>query len=294
MMKFNFVTIDTILSKFNKEIKSKDFSEGDLIGWIGEALDFIKIPEVQELAVSFEQVSNYMVQLPYGFHKIQQIARYNKQLSKLDCKPCDISEEKERVVDKVKKDCTDDNSYRPLFDMQWQFIDWTGFVEKNLFIADFTPVRLANSNFFGSHVCPEIPEIRNNCRDEYTILGVEEKYLQFSFQEGFVLVSYYRNILDKNTGFPMIPDVIQLITAISYYLQWKIAEKYAWDGREGFTTIARDKKEMWNEYIRKAKSAIKMYSTVDEYQDIMQQSLEPNINFKKYDNFFNNLAKSNI
>jgi hypothetical protein len=296
-MKFNFLPPEVILSKFNRDIKSKDCSEADLKAWIGEAMDFIKIPEIQELKVSLEPVKNYSVLLPNGFQKIQQIAKYTRDFNfNKNCESCEIEEEVQQVVEQPTENscedsCEEQPCYRPYFDMQWQLIDWSNLPTNYPFnLVDFVPVRLANNNFFGSLVCQEIPEVREYCRDEYTIVGVQEKVLRFSFQEGWVLISYYSNIVEENSGMPLIPDIIQLITAITYYIQWKIAETLAWQGREGFSRIAQEKNMMWERYIGRARSAIKMLSTVDEYQDIMEQSLKPNINFNSYNNFFHNLT----
>ena len=44
--KFSYTSVNTILSKFNRDLRGNDISESDIIEWIGEALGFMKIVEI--------------------------------------------------------------------------------------------------------------------------------------------------------------------------------------------------------------------------------------------------------
>ena len=76
--KFSYTSVNTILSKFNRDLRGNDISESDIIEWTGEALGFMKIVEIQEEALAFLEVRNHQAELPDGFQNIIQIARNNK------------------------------------------------------------------------------------------------------------------------------------------------------------------------------------------------------------------------
>ena len=77
MSEIKFTTIDRVFAKFHRDLKDTDINESDAIEWIGEALDAMKLPQVQEHAVSFIEVKDHHAGLPNGFHMISQIQKSN-------------------------------------------------------------------------------------------------------------------------------------------------------------------------------------------------------------------------
>ena len=75
--KFQFVSIDTIVSKYLRDFRGLDFNEDEVIEWIGEAVGFTKMANASEEAVAFLEVKNYQAELPQWLHYIIQIARKN-------------------------------------------------------------------------------------------------------------------------------------------------------------------------------------------------------------------------
>ena len=45
MSVINYVSVDRIFSKINRDLKGTEIPEDDVIEWIGEALDFLKVPQ---------------------------------------------------------------------------------------------------------------------------------------------------------------------------------------------------------------------------------------------------------
>lgn len=84
-----YISVDTIISKLYRDLKGTNLQEDDLIEWIGEALDFIKVPEVLEEHVAFLKVEDYEASLPQNLQTILQVARYNGQLKK-SCDKCSV------------------------------------------------------------------------------------------------------------------------------------------------------------------------------------------------------------
>lgn len=303
-----FTTVDRVLAKFHRDLKGTDFNESDLIEWIGEALDFLKVPQVQEEAVAFIEVKDYHADLPKCFHMILQIARNNKWSQEKKEVVCSVLSDDDNKEEDCCKEChthpankagypipldrdgkpiTDYEVayYRPFFDLQWEYNLWTN---SNSYKQDYTPVRLSNNSFFNSIVCKEKNNIYNNCEDEYTIVGSIDKKLRFSFKNGSVAVSYLKNRIDPETGYFLIPDNISYTSAIVYYVKWKIAEWYDWSGRQGFTSIAQNSERLWLKYARQAKNFMKMPKSLDEYQNLLEQTHYLIPNHKRYYGYFGN------
>lgn len=297
MRKYNFISIDNILSKFHRDMRGIDINESDAIEWVGESLDFMKINTLQEESLAFLEVSNFEVEMPKYLHYIVQIAKdtyFNENYNK-SC----ISEVTENLV--VDTDCptvTDCQGnilgdyevayYRPYYDLQYEYFGW---YNSSYYRDRFVPVRLSNHSFFNSLVCKETyqNDLYSNYEDyEYTISGSK---IRFSFEKGRVAISYLRQKIDDATGYPMIPDSSYAKTAINYYLIWKFKERECWNHREGACQLAEKAQLNWNSYIKKFKNNAKMPFGIDQYQNLMEQSNYLIPRTKRYYGFFGRLGK---
>lgn len=299
---FGFTSMDRIMSKLHRDLRGMDLNEMDIIEWTGEALDFLKMPEALEEAVDFLEVRDYETCLPTGLHMILQIARYNGENFFKDC----CRKRKGGGVDEGKKDgprlpvpidCMgmpmssyDVAYYRPFEEPIPRYLTWVG---SQMYRGKFTPVRLANNTFFNSVVCKErmANEIYRGCTDEYTIVGTTEKRLRFSFKEGMVAISYLKQSVDGETGYPLIPDIPSVIQAITYYVKWKLSEWLHWNGKYGTATLAENNMNLWLHYVRQAKNYMKMPKSMDAYQNLLEEShyLIPRLN--RYYGYFGKLGR---
>ena len=322
--KFNYTTMKTLLAKINRDLRDTDISESDIVEWAGEALGYMKIIEIQEEALAFLEVKDYQAELPRGFQYVIQIAKNNKwKNSDGDgvC-PLEIITDMEHHCNTTVPDIpTTDNTisqyisnlegltctdclgkliegedlvyYRPFFDLKYEYSLWM----TNTYYRDtYTPVRLSNHSFMGSLVAEESEDIRrglyDNSRDEYTIVGgFPNLCLRFSFPEGLVALSYVRTMIDNETGYPLIPDDSSFIAAITYYIKWKISERLRWSGREGFASEAQEAEKHWLKYLRQSLNKAKMPQGVDDYQDIMEESMYLIPRFRKYYGYFGKLGR---
>ena len=320
MTEMQFTTVDRVLAKFHRDLRGTDINESDAIEWMGEALGFLNVQQIQEEVVAFLEVKNYEVDVPAYFNMVIQIAKkrhytpkeicpdfiekerngcqckcYKNEESNCDCKKtstikcnCQQDDCKNPCGDKcicqdltaVYTDCQGNiigqyerAYYRPSFDLQWRYNFWSG---SEFFKREFEPVRLSNHTFFNSIVCKEHNRdlYRTSGLEEYTIVGTTQKKLRFSFKEGLIALSYLRTAIDKETGYPLIPDNESYMAAITYYLKWKIAEWYQWNGREGFQSIPADLERKWLKYARQAKNYMKMPKSLDEYQNLLEQTYQ--------------------
>lgn len=303
-----YTSIDRIFAKIQRDY-DLDFAEGDVIEWTAEALEAIGAVKQYEEAVCFIEVKNHQIQLPKGLHAIIQIARNN----------CYIPTEKvtglcpKDVVNSISPG-TDDNPiadpgpncpividcngqplqeydlayYRPYFDLKWLHGEWC---DSYLYTGCFKPVRLTDHTFFNSIVCQETESnvIYQNAKDEYTIIAGE--YVRFNFKEGQVAISYLRQVVDEQTGYPLIPDHYSYTTAITSYIIYKMMGRNYYNNRQGSDNRLQKAEQDWHWYCRQAGNLAMMPKGVDEYQNLLDQRnyLIPQLN--RYYGFFGNLNK---
>lgn len=300
--KLEYTTMETIFSKFNRDLRGTDISESDLVEWTAEALGFMKVVEIQEEALAFIEVQNHQAELPCGFQAVIQIARNNDWNPDGGTCTSDIVEATENpeitnTEEVTFVDCQGNligdpeiAYYRPYFDLQYEYNQWIG---SGYFRERYTPVRLANNTFLGSLVAEETSTgLYNNAIDEYTIVGgFPNLSLRFSFKDGQIALAYLRTLIDPETQYPVIPDDVRFITAITYYIKWKMAERLRWSGREGFNLEAQDAEQKWNKYVRQAINSVKMPQGIDQYQNILEQSLYLIPRHRRYYGYFGKLGR---
>ena len=306
MSELQYTTVNRIIAKLHRDISGTDMNESNLIEWIGEALEFLKVPQIQDQAIAFIEVKNHHAEIPKGFQMVLQIARNNYWEEK-KCSPCEIIKD---INQESENECVECNTckeilvtncngfildgqdivdYKPQFDLKLNYQYWKN---SSYYKRQYTPVRLANHTLFNSIVCKEKVDDCIGCIDEYTIVGTTEKIIRCSFENGQIAMSYLKNAIDEETGYPLVPDQISYITAISYYIKWKIAEWYSWSGRDGFEQKADKAQQNWTHYVKQAKNWAKMPKSIDDYQDLLEQTHYLIPNHKKYYGFFGNLGKS--
>lgn len=329
MSTLKYVTIDRVFSRLNRDLKGTELNESDVIEWIGEALEFLEVPQILVEDVKFLKVKDYHVDMPEGLHMITQIAKntedtYQPDSRQTNCQcqtspeptPCTCNNNfdndacasvnwdlDEQQMENMPNDYStaflnaqetqylDSLSFNKL-DLDWTYNIWTS---SDYYIRNFVPVRLATGTFFNSLVCKEKDKsLYQTCDYEYTIIGDTEKRIRFNFIGGKVAISYLKNSVDKETGYPLIPDNISYITAITYYIKWKIAEMYDWSGREGWSSKAEKAEDKWLKYVKQAKNFMKMPKTLDEYQNLLEQTHYLIPDHKKYYGFFGNLGKNKV
>ena len=177
--------------------------------------------------------------------------------------------------------------YRPYFDLQYEYSGW---MRSNLYQQAFSPVRLANHSFFNSIVCREDPKIY--CPDctteEYTIV---DNNLRLSFKEGEIALAYHRQKIDPQTGYPMIPDEISIISAISAYITMKYMTRLWYLGREGYGDKVQKSEIDWQWYCKQSQSKMKMLRGVDEYQNLADDRYQMIPRKDRYYGFFGKLGR---
>jgi hypothetical protein len=317
-----YTSIDRIISKYIRDFDN-DLTEVDAIEWIGEALELIGAVKQYEEALSFIEVKNGQCLLPNGFHAIIQIAKnYCHDSKKCPSDIIDVNSSPEWKfqdgsnvnsnieLNKDKPVIIDENGnpisdyevayYRPFFDLKFEYDLWRG---KNIYTNCFSPVRLATHSFFNSIVCSSKADknrdvfwgedtsmlYHREIMDEYTIVNGE--ILRFSFRDGQIALSYLRQVLDTDTGYPLVPDHIYYTEALSEYINYKMQKRLFYKKREGSQALLLKSELDWNHKCKQAANYTMMLKGVDEYQNFLEQRnyLIPRSN--DYYSFFGRLGR---
>jgi hypothetical protein len=304
MSKYNYVPIDTIFSKLVRDLGEEHINESDIIEWSAEALEAIGAVTLYEEAVTFLEVKDYQVELPRGLHAIIQIAKSNAPYVPTKDFICarkmfeEVQEEKGIEPcpprEGVKLDCNGEFAepfdvayYRPFYSIPYDYVDW----RMSAHYRGFSPVRLANHTFFNSVVCQEMDRdaIYQSCTDEYTL--IQKQFARFNFKEGLVAIAYIRQVVDKETGYPMIPDHYSYKTAITKYITYRIMERQFYAGREGSQGRMQKAEADWHWYCKQAGNDALMPNGIDDLQNILESRYYLLPDLGKYYSFFGNLGR---
>jgi len=266
----HFIKVDSIFSKLSRDLKDVDINESDTIEWIGEALEFLSSRKMYEPRVAIIEVKNHIATLPCHFRTILQVGKLNDYCTT----PQKAAEEIQEITNcPVRVNSCDEiideyevAYYRPFHDLSYYH-----FSSLERFENKFTLMRLAENKFFQSLVCtPQNTDLYNSCKHEYTLQS--DNTMLTSFEEGFIALAYLSYAIDGETGYPLIYNNISVITAITYYVKWKIYEWHSFNRREGSGNLVQNYERLWNKYCKQAKNSMKMPKTLDEYINLAAQS----------------------
>lgn len=298
-----YTTLDRIFNKLERDFTT-DLSEADVIEWAAEALEAIGAVKQYEEAVAFIEVKDHQIIFPAGFHAVIQIARnrcYTEE-NKAGLCAADVLPEAAPVTPTISNtnpncpvvlDCNgmpmqeyDLAYYRPYFDLKWEYGDWS---ISRTFSSCFSPVNLANNVFFNSVVCKLKDDIYSPSGDEYTI--IRGTAARFSFEKGQVAMAYLRQVLDPETGWPMIPDHYSFTTAIVNYIIFKKISKDFYANRQGSESRLGKAEADWQFYCKQAGNYALMLKGVDEHENFMRQRNYMIPQQNRYYGFFGKLSQ---
>ena len=312
--KLTYVSMDRIISKVYRDLGIEDIPESSVIEWCGEALEFMEGATIQEEAVAFIEVTNHEADLPNGLHSIIQVARNNRWTKEdkdlcpanimLDCSckemedinsdstPCGCNDTGLTYSEAIPLDCNgkiigdyEVAYYRPYFDLQYEYHLWGS---SHYYKEHYTPVRLANNTFFNSIVCPEDSKIYQSSTDEYTLVGDK---IRTSFKEGSLAISYNRQTIDVETGYPMIPDDVSIINAIFWYIAWKYNTRLWMIGREGSADKMQESERQWIWYCKQSGNKHILPYGIDQFQNLTESRSQLLPTKNRYYGFFGKLGR---
>ena len=285
MSNIPYTSIDRILSKIARDYPSVEINESDVVEWTSEALEAIGAVLQYEEAVAFIEVKNHQCSLPNNFYKLIQIAKDTQSTSNICPKEILPEPENTLIKDFVPLKCDgrpltdyDVAYYRPYYDLKFEHELWG---RTPIYRQRFIRVGRATSSF--ASICND--NLNNNTKDTYTI--IRNSKLRFSFREGSVAIAYLRVPLDEETGYPLIPDHYSYTTAITKYINMKLADIEFQSNREGSVTKLQKAESDWQWYCKQAGNYALMPKTVDDWISLQETNLKRYPDLTLPDKFFN-------
>lgn len=301
MSDIQYTSLDRIFAKLYRDLPLDGISETDVVEWAGEALEAIGAVTMYEEAVAFIEVRNHQCAIPSGLHNIIQVAKNMRHHIGDDefCPKNVINELKPPTPGPdipVALNCNGEPAnaydlayYRPYFDLQFEYHGW----RNHSYYSNYAPIRLSTNTFFDNLVCRDRngdSEYRGNnpySADEYTV--IQGKFLRFTFREGLIALAYNRQMVDPETGYPMVPDDFSTTTAITKYITLRLMEREFYANREGSASRVQKAEQDWHWYCKQAGNKHFIPNGIDQMQNLTDQMsyLFPVRN--RYYGFFGNL-----
>lgn len=269
-----YTTVDRILAMVSRDIGEGVFEEDDLIEWIGEAMAFLNVFPILEERVIKLNVDNFRAEIPNNIVYILSLHQRAKNSRRVECSKPELIE---------ICDCMGNISLR------YDFVKWTRIIEG---VEELIPIQNATTTNILEKGCSDKSD--SDGAPEYKVIGTTDRELVFSFSNGEVILAYAGLATDEDTGYPLIPDQADFISAVSYYIKWKVAEAMTWRGREGYSNMLQYARQEWLRYAKQAKNWAKMPKTADEWHKSMaiQYNMIPDL--YQYFKGFRSLGKVQI
>ncbi len=285
----NFISIHSVLSKLNRDIGSS-FEEIEAIEWAGEALGHIDAPNSWEEVVSFVKVENYRVLLPSSFKAIKQIAIntcYNGDPAYV-CPSAIVPPEAAEEV--VVRDCNG-NVINPCdwgrYSSSYTLDAYFAWSRSDGYATCYSPLRVATGSYFSS-LPMSIPDRNNLHPDNDGEYKVMYPYIQFSFQDGYVAISYTRARVDAD-GFPLIPDLESYREAITRYVRLKLTQRKIDNGDQVAMNLLLKYEQDWHWYCKQASNEMAMHKGLGEWENKLQRSLHQLPTIHSFSSYFGTL-----
>lgn len=272
-----WTSVKSVLFELERFIPKEFYNEGRLIEDCMRAVDRIGAVTSYQQRVKFIEVSNYKACIPADCLQIIQVAMKNRMTTDTDI--MSLAETAHTCGDGCTT-CTDTQ----LFDIN-NIVSQTVVPSKN-FYNYWTALRLSTNSFAQSVHCDNCVNFTSTCQYEYSVAPTGD--MTFSFQDGFICISYYCYPMDCD-NIPLIPDdedykqaLINFCLMTAWELRWNMKE-------DGADSRYIKYQQLWGLFKAKATASIRM-PDVGNAENLMQISLTLIPNTRRFNSFFSNLA----
>lgn len=273
MRQIGYISVYTIIHQIYRDLGIDDISESDAIEWAADAIEHLLIKENYVINTAFLDVKNWHCEIPKNTIRILQIAKHGI----CECRPkyshaIAIEVENDKCgcnTMEVPCGCGTKTVSNPHLMFCQSFTHNFGIIfNANRFGThrnNWIEVEPTGNNFFSMNICDK----HHNGRGlQYR---VTDNKILFSFEKGFISISYITNALDDD-GYPMIPNDVSAREAVSKYIIMKIMARQWYKGREGFQDKMTKAEQDWHWYCKQYKRKMAMPEE-DDYRKLIRQEL---------------------
>lgn len=277
----NYISLRNVLAKTYRDV-GLPMEESDVIEWAAEALSHIGAPAALETVTAFAEVKNYRLLLPTNFKTLLSIAKNEcYEEDKSTACPAAVVTEDTVVTDcngNIINEC-DYTQYYPAYDVDQYFA-----VFGNPVISScYHTLRQATGTFFEGNALPNYNNLHGNDYDFKIIFP----YIQFSFQEGFVAMSYTRVKMEDTL--PMVPDYESYREALARYVRYKLLQRKIDRGENIPLALLQMAEADWHWYCKQARNEAVMHQSIADHENKLMRSLRKVPPIYSYDSYFGSL-----
>ena len=252
----SFISFREILEKvYADNGYSYELPIADAVTWMSDCMELIGHPDQYEIKITGHKeytpfdISNYRAELPCGFHRLKQIA--------IDGFPAFPS----------------NHSFHQLMDGDCCGLDDISAILGDTFVDNF-------NNEFNT-------ALGTRFRSEPVTYSLNNDFITLSAKEGKVCMSYWSILLDDE-GYPMVPNDVSYVQAVTWYLTKKL-DYISWRKGEISDKVFAKSEQEYEWYVAQASSRAKM-PDVDKMENLKRQLLRLKPNPDHYNGFFKYLA----
>lgn len=292
------VSIDRIFSKVYNDYGLEDIDESTIVEWVGDVLSHLEVEKAYTEKVSFLEIKNHQAELPSHIISILKVARNMKfnpktcctqeDLEDLGCgtpiiENCELSPCLENLpliscCDRYTEFPCGQVHRKPNFNFNYDYYSW---ISSDMYTSQFKTIRGSHDAFKTGLIC-EIDKdknsrVYNTSIDEYQL--VDGRYIRVNFKDGQLAIAYLSQAVDTETGYPLIPDDISVISAITNYVLFMYCRKMHIAGRPGMKEKYKEAEADYQWYLSQAKNKLYFPHGEDEFQKLTNQRFAfiPNI-----------------
>lgn len=304
-MKTGFISLNTIISEWLEDSGSDTVDDSVVRRWAMSVVRLLTTDEQLCHRVTLIDVKNYKTLIPNDFKMLCEVAyRKNKpedecttrkQISQwvqeaaggheieinLKCPRCkDVECKCDSPIIEVDIDRINEMAHPEYYYSHFHRVSRWG-EGKSVYNPKFTLMQTVKSGGFRSTHLSGCQNLHCNDLCSYSI---KLPYLETSFPEGEILLSYLGYRLDEDGGI-MVPDHPDVSLAVFFFLEWKAAWiKYRSTKDRGERTLMIDSKGFYEEHIGAARSALQI-PDAGEFDEWVRNSWLrrlPNNHYEKY------------
>ncbi len=307
-MVFNYVSINSIISRLNIG-GGKSIGRGAIIEWGADALDLVLYKPLLEQAVVFLPVVNHKGNYNKRIIDIIQVARfkYNGDVINLlhpkNNEQCQIAKKvcPAVIIENIPEAEEPTNCYcgvlpkaeaitlnyaAPYLEMNVVHESW---FRQDYYMSNFEPVKLTTNTMF--NFLAEFPKASQDFSNKLEY-NISYPNIITSFKEGYVAMSIIRHKVDEK-GYPMVPDDVNTLEAIKYYILWKYYENMTFDDNTNKNRNNRDYAlEMYDYYMGLSRSSAMNKALIDNMENFTQANKYLLPNDYSYNNFFGDISSN--
>lgn len=262
MLPVKYIPLKSILVNLFSTIDESIQSYREAVEWAAYAMEKLETQQTLQEDIFFLAVEDYKAQLACGTKYIWQIW-YKEVLNSSDI---------DQIIVYVSEDGTITQS--PMT-----------FLNTTYFQSTWRPLRLSTTPFNRLVHCANSPSFYNICEHSYSV--DKNSIVTTSFQTGYLAVARY--------GYPMkdgdflIPDEVDVLEAIRYYVLMRHWEKRMNRKEQGAAPLYSEYKSQWSLFSAKARGKL-LLPSLDGLENLKQQLLRIGQHTQNYYSAFGNLA----